>query len=922
MKKAFELHVSGIVQGVGFRPFVYRLAALWKLTGWVFNASDGVHIHVEGEEDSLHGFLSELNTKAPPAARITTEVYNWVVAPENYSEFTIRQSPEPSSESSQANTLVSPDIATCPLCLAELFDPDDRRYHYPFINCTNCGPRFTIIDSLPYDRKSTSMAAFEMCEICSREYSDPLDRRFHAQPDACFECGPSLRLVRPGCDAVVAVDRTSSDGIIEEAVALIEAGGIVAIKGLGGYHLACDATNEEAVSTLRVRKHRPAKPFALMVGSLEDAQALCRVSDVETELLSGTVRPIVLLERRPSSECLAVGRLTSENSVVECSPGECPEVESLVSGNTTDAGSACGRSVQTHCALIAYSVAGDLHELGIMLPCTPLQHLLLSAIKKPLVMTSGNISEEPIISAEDEAHALLGGVADAFLDNDREILSRYDDSVVRVIDERVFMIRRARGYAPQPIDFPGTDYSDVESWSQITRILATGPEQKNCFCFIRGDQAFVSQHLGDLENASTFEAWMSTLDLYRRLFDLRYLTIACDKHPAYLSTQWARSQKEPLVEVQHHHAHIASVLAEYNRAKRACLIPANNIGTDWDNQFHKQLDRVIGITFDGTGYGEDGTVWGGEVLLASLSSYERFAHLHCVPLPGGQAAIRRPARMAWSYLRSLGLVEHEGTASLAEHEGAAPLVEHEGAASLAAAIGKDRLLLLDQIITNRINSPLTSSMGRLFDAVSALVGICCESSYEGQAAVELEAALYDRSTQEPTIDPAPDESDRRYRFAIIGLKSIGYEESNTAPSVIASNTAPSVIASTAKLSSDNITTLPLEFDPTPVLAAILDDLHANVSPAMISLRFHNAVARLIVDICNEARRQTGLFTVALSGGVFMNRYLLTRVIPLLSGEGFIVLMNHELPANDGCISYGQAAVAAARLIEQAKGAIL
>jgi hydrogenase maturation protein HypF len=910
-----DLHISGIVQGVGFRPFVYRQAARWGLAGWVLNATDGVHIHLEGDERSVDGFIDELPKRAPAASQISSlEVAEGVR--EQLDDFLIRAS----VGQENASTLVSPDIATCPACLRELFDRTDRRFHYPFINCTNCGPRFTIIDALPYDRPSTSMSGFAMCPTCEAEYGDPLDRRFHAQPDACFDCGPSLSLWEdetrdggaagigggagsdanktgdgagtggaigagrgtvpcptgtvPCPTAVRATNRALSDALIERVARLLIEGRIVALKGLGGYHLACDATNEQAVATLRARKRRPAKPFALMVGSVADARALCQVNPLEAALLDGTVRPIVLLER------LAVKRAR-----VSCGTGEVG---------------------------VAPSVAGDLHELGIMLPATPVQHLLMAAVKRPLVMTSGNISEEPIIAGQDEAHTLLGGVADAFLDNDREILSRYDDSVVRVIDGRVYLLRRARGYAPRPVRFPGKGGAENRTPSAADEqgcpvILAVGPEQKNTFCFARGEEAFVSQHLGDLENVSSFAAWLATLDLYERLFGLERQLLACDKHPEYLSTKWARShdevkggmrkgvqseaQKTRRVEVQHHHAHIASILAEQ-------CAPSWGDGASGE----ERIDRVIGIAFDGTGLGDDGALWGGEVLIATLAGFERFAHLRRVPLPGGRAAIDHPNRMAWSYVRSLGLAKHPG------------------AARLAADIGEDRLLLLDQIIKGRVNAPLTSSMGRLFDAISALAGVCIEGSYEGQAAIELEAALYDPATGAPVQDPEPHRGAERYRFGIAsepgtpgtqaGTQGDGSHVSPVLPLASpATQGDGSHVSPVLPLASP---ASPLLLDPAPVIAAVLDDLVAAVPPPHISLRFHEAVVRLIADACGVARAATGLSAVALGGGVFMNRYLLTRVIPLLEGEGFTVLLNRELPANDGCISYGQAAVAAAR----------
>jgi hydrogenase maturation protein HypF len=826
------LHISGIVQGVGFRPFVYRQAQRWGLAGWVLNAGDGVHAHLEGDKSALEGFLGELRGRAPAAARITSlEVANDRV--EGLDAFSIRKS----DAATETTTLISPDIATCPDCLRELFDPHDRRFHYPFINCTNCGPRFTIIGALPYDRPNTSMADFAMCESCDHEYHDPLDRRFHAQPDACFACGPTLRLYRSEQTTIEARSRAESDALIEEVASLVARGHIVAIKGLGGYHLACDATNEDAVATLRKRKRRMAKPFALMVRDLSSARALCRVDDHEAALLSGTERPIVLLERRGLRE-----RRTAEDDP------------------------------------IAPSVAGSLHELGVTLPSTPVQHLLMALVTTPLVMTSGNVSEEPVIAQETEAHDLLARVADAFLDNDREVLSRYDDSVVRVIGGRTQFVRRARGYAPQPLPFFCEKHAGKERKAPSPTILAVGPEQKNTFCLVRAQEAFCSQHLGDLENASSFDAWLTTLDLYERLFGLDWRILACDTHPEYLSTKWARAQDKTRIEAQHHHAHIASVLMEH-RAARELTKTGNS----------DPVDRVIGIAFDGTGYGDDGALWGGEALIATTADYERFAHVRYVPLPGGRAAIDHPDRMAWSYLKTFGLTEHRG------------------AADLIVGVGGDRPLL-DQIIARRINTPDTSSMGRLFDAASALAGVCATSSYEGQAAVELEAALYDPATGNPVADPDEYDAAKRYRFKLtetpaqkekegVSLHKQTWEEGrNDRINGAARQTRPTYV-----------------IDPTPTLSALLDDRLASAPPSRLALRFHEAVVRLIVDICNRARLRHRLSTVALGGGVFMNRYLVTRVVPLLESEGFTVLLNRELPANDGCISYGQAAIAAARL---------
>jgi hydrogenase maturation protein HypF len=837
---------------VGFRPFVYRLALAHGLVGWVLNASDGVHAHVEGETRHIDAFTFAVRAEAPEAARID-RVSSADSAVEGYETFSIRLS-DPATDTT---TLVSPDIATCPACLAELFDPADRRYGYPFINCTNCGPRFTIIDALPYDRANTSMAAFALCATCDTEYHDPVDRRFHAQPDACFDCGPHLSLWERGGDTHTALNRAESQQLICAVADRIRAGGIVAIKGLGGYHLACDATDEDAVARLRKRKRRTDKPFACMVRSLEQARELCHVSEQEAALLSGSIRPIVLLRRRDT-------------------------------------------------ARPARSVARGLPELGLMLPCTPVQHLLMAELDRPLVMTSGNISEEPILASEDEAHRMLGAVADAFLDNDRAILSRYDDSVVRVVEGQTHMVRRARGYAPRPLPFCRSasqsaslppslpvPQASLPSLPQLPGIIAAGSEQKNTFCFTRGGDAFVSQHLGDLENASSFAAWLNTLELYQRLFDLNPQVIACDMHPEYLSTKWAHSADLPRIEVQHHHAHIASVLAEHGALAGADARVSSGDeqgeageGRETDTrrsaapQEHPVLtERVIGVALDGTGYGADGVIWGGEFLIASLVDYERFATLEPVPLPGGRAAIEHPDRMAWSYLHSLGLSGHPGALPLAAH------------------LDKEQTTLLGQIVSKRLLSPLTSSMGRLFDAASALIGTCMTSTYEGQAAVELEAALWEYL----------DGNDTPTACLHDGSSAVVFREQSSEEQ------------DGAQRSSSADTKHPrFSLGVEGILSSLLDDIAEGQAPGLISLRFHEAIIRLIVTTCKAAREATGLRTIALSGGVFMNRYLLVHLVPRLESEGFTVLQNRELPANDGCIAYGQAAVAAARLTPQAK----
>ena len=601
-----HIHVTGIVQGVGMRPFVYREAMAHGICGWVLNAGDGVHIEAHAPADALDAFVAALSEHAPAAARVEhVEVVDlaangWDAA--NEQGFRIVASQDQTAHT----TLVSPDIATCDDCLRELFDPADRRYHYPFINCTNCGPRFTIIRSLPYDRAATSMDCFPICPKCAAEYADPLDRRFHAQPDACFDCGPHITWREAGvgnepseaaASPAVGTTRETSDAIIDRCVELLANGGIVAIKGLGGFHLACDASNEQAVAELRRRKRRSNKPLAVMVRDLADVERLCYVNDVERGLLAGSIRPIVLLRRR-----------------AVCESGGFPDALAL-----------------------APSVAHDLPELGVMLPYTPLQHLLLAAAEArgmhALVMTSGNLSEEPIETDDDLAweHLVAAGIADALLGNDRAILSRYDDSVVREANGAVMPVRRARGYAPQPLPLPALD-------SAPSCVLACGPQQKATIALTRegtnGEATcFVSQHIGDVENGGTFDAWNAARTRLEDLFDLVPAALVCDLHPGYLSSQWAREQARkcnlPLVEAQHHHAHIASVMAE--------AIATGQLTTD---------ARVLGIAFDGTGAGTDGTIWGGEFLVASLGGFERAAHLRTWSLPGGAASVRDARRNA------------------------------------------------------------------------------------------------------------------------------------------------------------------------------------------------------------------------------------------------------------------------------------
>ena len=783
-----HIHVTGIVQGVGMRPFVYREAMAHGICGWVLNAGDGVHIEAHACAEAVDGFVAALSEHAPAAARVEhVEVVDlaangWDAA--NEQGFRIVASQDQTAHT----TLISPDIATCDDCLRELFDPADRRYHYPFINCTNCGPRFTIIRSLPYDRAATSMDRFPMCPECAAEYANPLDRRFHAQPDACFDCGPHITwreavngdaCGNSSATPAVGTTRETSDAIIDRCVELLAVGGIVAIKGLGGFHLSCDASNEQAVAELRRRKRRSNKPLAVMVRDLADVERLCHVSDVERGLLAGSIRPIVLLRR------LAV-----------CESGDSPDALAL-----------------------APSVAHDLPELGVMLPYTPLQHLLLAAAEArgmhALVMTSGNLSEEPIETDDDLAweHLVAAGIADALLGNDRAILSRYD----------------------------GTP----------SCVLACGPQQKATIALTReganGEATcFVSQHIGDVENGGTFDAWNAARTRLEDLFDLASAALACDVHPSYLSSQWAREQARkcnlPLVEVQHHHAHIASVMAE--------AIAAGQLTTD---------ERVLGIAFDGTGAGTDGTIWGGEFLVASLGGFERAAHLRTWALPGGAASVRDARRNAFALLSELDLLEHPGAARLLD------------------SLDEQTRSVTATMIERGINSPHTSSMGRLFDAAAAILGICDKATYEGEPAIELEAAAWHAFSSESACPTG--------------------------------NMASFSVTESSRPDDRHV------LNSRPLFEALLEGIRTGVPAGKLALDFHVTIASASARIAREICAREGLDTVALSGGVFMNRLLLQLLTHELKDAGLAVLVPHAVPVNDGCIAYGQAAVASARLAQ-------
>lgn len=888
-----HIHVTGIVQGVGVRPFVYREAMAHGICGWVLNAGDGVHIEAHALSEALDGFVGALSEHAPAAARVEhVEVAD--LAPGGWDAANEQGFRIVASQNQTAHTtLISPDIATCDDCLSELFDPADRRFHYPFINCTNCGPRFTIIRSLPYDRAATSMDHFPMCPTCAAEYADPLDRRFHAQPDACFECGPHITwreadrgVVPAAVDATPAIGSTreASDAIIDRCTELLAGGGIVAIKGLGGFHLACDAANEQAVRELRRRKRRSNKPLAVMVRGLADAECLCHIDSVERDLLAGSVRPIVLLH------CRAAGN---------DSHGSPDAIE------------------------LASSVAHDLPELGVMLPYTPLQHLLLAATAsrgmRALVMTSGNLSEEPIETDDDLAweHLVAAGIADALLGNDRAILSRYDDSVVRVVDGAIMPVRRARGYAPQPLPLPALDGAP-------SCVLACGPQQKATIALTRegtnGEATcFVSQHIGDVENGKTFDAWNAARTRLEDLFDLAPAALVCDLHPSYLSSQWAREQarkcNQSLVEVQHHHAHIASVMVE--------AIAAAQLTTD---------ARVLGIAFDGTGAGTDGTIWGGEFLVADLADFERAAHLRTWALPGGVASVRDARRNAFALLSELCLLEHPGTARLLD------------------SLDEQTRSVTATMIERGINSPRTSSMGRLFDAAAAILGICDKATYEGEPAIELESAAWRAldgeisrfaGNQAGVSASVSTSLDSLFRYVLTnnplsgifasdfakkgspdtlfatsapgtGPKSTHFESSQTTFAT-QSRSKKYVSELTVQAASDS----PFVLDPKPLFEALLSRIETGESADRLALGFHIAIARSSARIAREICAREGIDTVALSGGVFMNRLLLQLLTHELKDVGLAVLVPHAVPVNDGCIAYGQAAIARARLAQTA-----
>lgn len=752
MYKRLKINIQGLVQGVGFRPFIYRTAEKYGLKGFVLNSPMGVDVEIEGEEETVYNFLSVIKEQYPPLASITAITAGEVV-PNNYTQFEIRKS----SAEKTRNTLISPDFSICNDCLNELFEETNRRYRYPFITCTNCGPRYTTIFDIPYDRISTTMNVFEMCSDCRAEYENPLDRRFHSQTNACSQCGPTVYLSDNNGNIIEEREP------VEKAVGLLKQGKIIAVKGLGGFHLLCDAENNESVSLLRKRKHREEKPFAILADNSSDISEFVYVSDDERCILESREKPIVLLQKKDTS-------------------------------------------------IISDLVAPDNDYLGVLLPYTPLHYLLIRNNFRALVDTSGNISDEPITINNQDASNKLSGVADYFLMHNRDIFVHCDDSVYMVYDKKPYPVRRARGFTPFPVKIS----------KQLPGILGCGGEIKNTFCLIKGDDTFISQHIGDLESISAYEHYQESIEHYKHVLDIEPEVIAYDLHPRYLSTQFAlETESVDKIGVQHHHAHIAACMAEN--------------GVD---------NKVIGLSLDGTGYGTDGTIWGGEILLCDLNEFERIGYIDYAPLPGGEKAIKDVWRIGLSYLYK---------------------VFENDVWNLPIQFIRDREYtesrLVVEMIEKEINSPQTSSLGRLFDGVSSLIGIRDHVSYEGQAAIELESSI--------TMTPEKG----GYSFEIINNNGIFI------------------------VSYDNM------------IRSIVQDLERNIQTGTISLKFHLGLIHVFVDVCRKARTERGLNKVALSGGCFQNMFLLKFLKKSLAENGFEVIHHTKVPANDGGISLGQAVIA-------------
>ncbi|AVH62059.1 carbamoyltransferase HypF [Nostoc sp. 'Peltigera membranacea cyanobiont' N6] len=777
-----EIRVRGTVQGVGFRPTVYRLAKACGLSGDVCNDGEGVLIRVSGSEEALTEFVARLQTECPPLAiinQLTRVIYKGEFKFDNFVIST--------SISNAIKTEITPDAATCPQCQKEIFDPFSRFFRYPFTNCTHCGPRLSIIRAIPYDRCNTSMSAFVMCPECAKEYHDVENRRFHAQPVACHVCGPTAWLERADGKSVTASMFSMLDDV-DAVCTLLQKGEIVAIKGLGGIHLACDATQENVVQKLRQRKKRYHKPFALMARDIEIIEQYCIVNAKEKELLTSSAAPIVLLQASDKKQ-------------------------------------------------LASSVASGQSTLGFMLPYTPLHHLILRRMNRPIVLTSGNLADEPQCIDNEEAREKLGTIADYFLFHNREIINRVDDSVVRVLDDKVQTIRRARGYAPASISLP-------PGFHKIPQILAMGSELKNTFCLLREGEAILSQHLGDLENAAAFNAYQKTLNLYLNLFEHQPEIIAIDKHPEYLSSklgkELADTNKIPIHQIQHHHAHIAACMAE------------NGIPLD--------SPPVLGIALDGLGYGDDGTLWGGEFLLADYRKFQRLATFKPVAMVGGEQAIYQPWRNTYAQLIAAKLWDD--------------CQEQYADLDIVKFLNKKPLKLLNQLIEKKINSLPASSVGRLFDAVAAAIGIYRdECSYEGQAAIALEA--------------------------IVDVNSLN-------------NDKETLIYPFSFSFSDSIYCI----DPRPMWQALLDDLQQQIPQPVIAAKFHKGLANAIVEMVQHLSKKNLINQVVLTGGVFQNCILLEQVTKQLQALGIKVLTHNLVPANDGGLSLGQAVIAAAQLIHE------
>jgi hydrogenase maturation protein HypF len=768
---AIKININGIVQGVGFRPFIYRLAKKHHLAGWVLNSSRGVEIHAQGRPDSLDQFLSDIKSELPTQALID-ELIASPAEPAECRDFAIRE-----SQNSDGVTRISPDIALCSDCLAEMLDKNDRRFLYPFINCTNCGPRFSIIEKTPYDRPLTTMAGFAMCPGCQKEYDDPGNRRFHAQPNACPVCGPRVWLTDQ-----TGKELAEKSQAMTRAAELLASGGILAIKGIGGFHLACDAGNDAAVKKLRDRKNRPDKPLALMCRSLEDARSICQVRGQEEKVLGSSQAPIVLLPK---------SKIKNQKSKT-----------------------------------ISELVARENNYLGVMLPYAPVHHLLFRELNKinpelkALVMTSGNVQDEPVVTGNREALSRLAGLADHFLLNDRDIENRNDDSIVFVDNHEnqkskiknqktsdirpvVQIVRHSRGYAPNPINLPVS----------VPPSLAVGGEMKNVFCLASGSRAYLSQYIGEMDNNATLDFFAEMIEKYQKWFRIKPEVIVHDLHPDHLTTRWAKEQSGvSLRAAQHHKAHILSALADNGK-----IIPA------------------IGVAFDGTGYGEDGKIWGGEFFLFDGKTIDRAGHLEYLPLPGGEASIKRPYRIAAAYGKHL--------------TGGIPQ-------SLQTEDNQQELEVISKQLEGSFNLAWTSSLGRLFDAVSALLGVCQVITFEAQAAMALENCL------DPCITG-------RYDHQII--------------------------------QSDGQSIVLLK----EMWRQLTDDAKNGVAPGVCSAKFHNTIVDFTLAMCDNLKLRSGIKTVALSGGVFQNRTLLNRVRQGLLQKDYQVLIHRQVPSNDGGIALGQ-----------------